>query len=162
MLDTFLSWLDRLDHLAWWAIAGLILIGELVTGTTFLLWPATAAFVIGIVALPTFGVPWLVQLALFAVLTLILLFVGDRYVRPRLKAGAASGLNARGDRMVGQRVTVAADFQSGRGRLAFGDTEWAGEMEDASDPGEGEVLVVVEVRGVVLIVRRPEEASSPG
>jgi membrane protein implicated in regulation of membrane protease activity len=161
MLDTFLSWLDRLNLVAWWAIAGLILIGELVTGTTYLLWPAAAALLTGVVALEMFGVPWVGQLAIFAVLTLLLLFVGDRYVRPRLRAGADSGLNARGDRMVGQRVTVAADFQSGRGRLSFGDTEWAGEMVDASDPGEGEVLVVVEVRGVVLIVRRPEEASSP-
>ena len=161
MLETFLSWLDRLNMVAWWAIAGLILIGELVTGTTYLLWPAAAALLTGVVALEMFGVPWVGQLAVFAVLTLLLLFVGDRYVRPSLKAGADSGLNARADRMIGQRVTVAADFQSGRGRLRFGDTEWAGEMEDASDPGEGEVLIVAEVKGVVLIVRRPGEVSSP-
>ena len=157
MFDTLIPWLERLNLLAWWAIAGLILIAELITGTTYLLWPAAAALLTGVLALDVFGVSWTVQLGFFAVSSVALVFLGDRYVRPRLKAGRHSGLNARADRMIGQRVQAAADFQAGRGRVRFGDTEWAGEMEDGSDPGEGETLVVLHVRGVVLLLTRPAE-----
>ena len=152
MLDMLVSWLERLNLVAWWAIGGLILIAELVTGTTYLLWPAAAAFLTGIVALGVFGLGWPIQLAVFAVLSIILVIVGDRYVRPRLKAGAASGLNSRLSGMVGQAVRAASDFQAGRGRVRHGDTEWAAETADGSDPADGAGLTVIDIRGVVLIV----------
>jgi len=151
-MDILLSVFDRMNMWAWWAIAGLILIAELLTGTTYLLWPAAAAFLTGIIALEVFGTAWPVQLGVFAVLSVVLLWAGDRWVRPRLKAGASSGLNDRSGRMIGQRVTVVADFSTGRGRVRYGDTEWAAETLDGSDLSAGANCVVAEVRGVVLMI----------
>ncbi len=39
-MDILFSVFDRMNMWAWWAIAGVILIAELLTGTTYLLWPA--------------------------------------------------------------------------------------------------------------------------
>lgn len=151
-MDIFLSVFDRMNMWAWWAIAGLILIAELLTGTSYLLWPAAAAFLTGFVALEIFGVSWPVQLGAFALMTVPLLWIGDCWVRPALKLGSASGLNDRSGRMIGQRVTVMADFSAGRGRVRYGDSEWAAETLDGSDPAAGTHLVVAEVRGVVLMI----------
>ena len=151
-MDTVVSLLEKLNLWAWWAIAGVILIAELLTGTTYLLWPAAAAFLTGFIALELFGVAWPAQLAVFAVLSIGLLWAGDRWVRPRLKAGSATGLNDRSSRMVGQRVVAVSDFSAGRGRVKYGDTEWAAETADTSDPAAGTALSVLSVSGVILQV----------
>ncbi|WP_291844861.1 NfeD family protein [Maricaulis sp.] len=152
MMDLLMSVFDRMNLWAWWAIAGVILIAELLTGTTYLLWPAAAAFLTGFVALEMLGVSWPVQLGIFAILSVGLLWVGDRWVRPALKAGAASGLNDRSSRMIGQRVIVVAAFSAGRGRVKYGDSEWAAETADGSNPAPGSTLTVEAINGVVLRV----------
>lgn len=152
MLELLGDVMDRLNLWAWWAIAGVILIAELLTGTTYLLWPAAAAFLTGFIALEVFNVGWPIELGVFAILSIILIWAGDRWVRPAMQAGGNAGLNDRSERMVGQRVTVVAEFHSGRGRVSFGDTEWAAETEDGSNPATNDVLHVKEVRGVILIV----------
>ncbi|MCR9266934.1 MAG: NfeD family protein [Alphaproteobacteria bacterium] len=151
-MDILSDIFGRMNMWAWWAIAGLILIAEVLTGTSYLLWPAAAAFLTGFVAMEMFGISWPVQLGVFAVLTLPLLWIGDRWVRPALKLGADSGLNDRSSRMIGERVTVVADFASGRGRVRYGDTEWAAESEDGSDVASGQTCTVKAVKGVVLVV----------
>jgi len=151
-MDILFSVFDRMNMWAWWAIAGVILIAELLTGTTYLLWPAAAAFLTGFVAMEAFGVSWPVQLAVFAVLTAPLLWAGDRWVRPALKTGADSGLNDRSRRMIGQRVTVVADFTAGQGRVHYGDTEWSAHTADGSNPPAGANWFVTDVRGVVLVI----------
>ena len=143
---------SRMNMWAWWAISGLILIAEVLTGTSYLLWPAAAAFLTGFVAMEMFGISWPIQLAVFALLTIPLLWAGDRWVRPALKLGADSGLNDRSSRMIGERVTVVANFVSGRGRVRYGDTEWAAESEDGSDASSGQTCTVKAVKGVVLVI----------
>lgn len=152
MMDLWVSIFDRMNLWAWWAISGVILIAELLTGTTYLLWPAAAAFLTGFVAMEMLGVSWAAQWAVFAILSLGLLWVGDRWVRPAMKAGAGSGLNDRSLRMIGQRATVASDFVSGRGRVKYGDSEWAAETLDGSDPAAGSIVTVSAVNGVMLTV----------
>jgi len=151
-MDILISFLERLNLWAWWAIAGLLLIGEVLTGTTYLLWTAAAAFMTGFVALEFLGVSWQIQLAIFTLLSMVSLWAGDRWIRPKLSQGEDSGLNARGDRMIGQTVITTSDFVAGRGRVSFGDTEWAAETQDGQDPDVGSRMSVVEMKGVLLIV----------
>jgi len=152
-MDALLALIDRMNIWAWWALCGLILIAELLTGTTYLLWPAAAAFLTGLLALEALGVGWPVQLAVFAVLSLVLLWVGDRWVKPAMNLGGGeAGLNDRSGRMVGQRVTVVADFSAGRGRVRYGDSEWSAETLDEVEPKAGDIWIVTGVKGVVLTI----------
>ena len=153
-MDFFISILERLNLWAWWAIAGVILIAEMLTGTSYLLWPAAAAFLTGFFAIEYLNLPWHIEMGIFAVLSIILLWAGDRWVRPMLRQETGSGLNDRSTRMIGQRVVTVADFQSGRGRVSFGDTEWAAETADGSDPGADETWTVLDVKGVILVISK--------
>lgn len=152
-MEFLVSILERLNLWAWWAIAGVILIAEMLTGTSYLLWPAAAAFLTGFFAIEVLGFGWQVELAIFAVLSVVLLWAGDRWARPMLRQVNTTGLNDRSQRMVGQRVVTVAVFQSGRGRVRFGDTEWAAETVDGSDPGGDETWTVEAVKGVILVIR---------
>jgi membrane protein implicated in regulation of membrane protease activity len=118
-MEFLVTVLERLGLWSWWAIAGVILIAELLTGTTYLLWPAAAAFVTGFIALEFLNVGWPVQLGFFAILSVVLIWAGDRWARPAFQTGIDSGLNDRSQRMVGQRVVSVAEFQAGRGRVRF-------------------------------------------
>jgi membrane protein implicated in regulation of membrane protease activity len=151
-MDLLVSVVERLGLWSWWAIAGVILIAELLTGTTYLLWPAAAAFLTGFIALDFLNVGWPMQLGFFAILSVVLIWAGDRWARPAFQMGADSGLNDRSLRMVGQRVVSVATFHAGRGRVRFGDTEWAAETKDGSNPDAEDLLFVSEVKGVILVV----------
>lgn len=151
-MEFLVSVLERLNLWAWWAVAGVVLIAELLTGTTYLLWPAAAAFLTGFIAMEALGLDWPVQLAVFAVLSVILVAAGDRWVRPMLKQTVSTGLNDRSTRMIGQRVVIVSEFQSGRGRVQFGDTEWSAETADGSNPPAGETWRVEDVKGVILTI----------
>ncbi|PHR60579.1 MAG: hypothetical protein COA47_07410 [Robiginitomaculum sp.] len=136
----------------WMAFAGGLLVLELLTGgTTFLLWPAAAAFIVGL--LNAFGfMGWQADLMVFAVATLALIWVGQVYVRPRMKGGDKEHLNERGARMIGQVGEVTADFVNGRGRVNLDDTRWSAVSADDSDLVIGTKVIVDKVDGTMVIV----------
>ena len=55
----------------WWILAGILLVGEILSFTSFLLWIAVAAFVTGIVKFFVPTVNWQWQMVLFAILAVI-------------------------------------------------------------------------------------------
>lgn len=141
-----------------WLILGVALLAlELFTGTLFILWPAIAAIIVGLV-LAVVPLGWEMQLLLFALITTAGLIWGEKYLRPRLnKDKGADGLNERGSSMIGQRVKAVSDFDMGRGRVRVGDTEWAATMA-AGDAKAGEELRILEVSGASVKV---EPMDSP-
>jgi hypothetical protein len=149
-MDLLISALEGLNLWWWLGIAAVLLIAELLTGTTYILWPAASAFV---TALFSAFVGWPVELVIFAGLGVLFLVLGDRFVKPRLKSGADSGLNTRATYLVGERVTVVSGFTEGRGRVRHGDTEWSAKTEDGSDLAVGASAVVAALDGTRLIVK---------
>lgn len=134
-----------------WAIFGILLLGlELITGTTYILWPAVAALIMAAIV---FVLPlgWELQFLLFFVLSTALLLVGHFYLRPKVKGGEPSDLNDRGRAMIGQRVKAVSDFDIGRGRVHVGDTQWSAAMKEG-DAKAGDELRVVKVKGATLWV----------
>lgn len=134
-----------------WGLIGLGLVAlELVTGTTYILWPAVAALAM---AAWVFFLPlsWEMQFILFFVLSTVLLVVGHFYLKPLMKSGEPSDLNDPGRTMLGRRVTAYTDFENGHGRVTVGDTQWKASTE-ADDPKIGDALVITAVAGATLIV----------
>jgi membrane protein implicated in regulation of membrane protease activity len=134
-----------------WLIFGVALLTlEVVTGTTYILWPAVAALIVGILV---FVLPlgWEMQFLLFFLISTILLFVGHKYFRPMMKGGEPSDLNDRATSMIGMRVKAVTDFETGRGRVQVGDTQWQAMMNEG-DAKEGDELRVVAVKGATLQV----------
>lgn len=149
-MDIILTALDSLNIWWWLGFAAILLVSEVLTGTTYILWPAAAALVTALLA--SF-VGWPVELLSFAVFGVIFLILGDRFVKPLLKNAPESGLNTRATYLVGERVTVVGGFTEGRGRVRHGDTEWSAKTADGSDLAEGANVVVSALDGTRLIVK---------
>ena len=115
--------LESMSGTKWLILGVLLLVLEVVTGTTYILWPAVAALIVGIIAF-VLPLAWEMQFLLFFILSGILLVVGHKFVRPKMKGGEPSELNDRARSMVGMRVKAVADFDTGIGRVQVGDTQW--------------------------------------
>lgn len=148
--NILIQMLESMNGTKWIILGVLLLILEVLTGTTYILWPAVAALVVGFVV---FILPlgWEMQFILFFILGTALLIFGHKYVRPRVDGGEPSELNDRARALLGRRVKAVADFETGQGRVHVGDTQWRAMME-SGDAKAGEEMRVVKVNGVTLIV----------
>jgi inner membrane protein len=145
--------LTTLSPWHWWALAVLLLALELVAPTSFFLWPAVAAAIIGIVLwfAPHIGV-------LAQILTFIFLAAGAITIwragpwHKRRHAGDAPLLNERAAQYIGRRATVVEAFRNGRGEVEIDDTRWRAEAADGSDIAQGAHVVIKAVEGILLKV----------
>ncbi|MDG2005368.1 MAG: NfeD family protein [Novosphingobium sp.] len=120
-------------HYAWLAIGLVLAAAEMAVPGVFLIWMAGAALIVGFVAwLAPIGVP--VQVVLFALLAIVAVFTGRRYLRANPIEPADPLMNQRGDRVVGETVTVTQAIEDGSGRVKLGDSEWIAKGADAQ-PG---------------------------
>jgi membrane protein implicated in regulation of membrane protease activity len=135
-----------------WLVAGLVLlIAELATGTTFLLWPAIAAWITGVLlfALPLEAPA---QLLVFGGLTLCTTLTGRYYVKGRWLGGGDDRLNDLTQSLPGSTAVAVAAFEDGVGRVRLGDSEWR--AESADDVAMGDRLRIVAVSGSTLRVEK--------
>lgn len=142
--------LESMSGSKWLILGVLLLVLEVVTGTTYILWPAVAALIVGIIVF-ILPLAWEMQFLLFFVLSGILLVVGHKFVRPKMQGGEPSDLNDRARTMVGMRVKAVADFETGLGRVQVGDTQWRASIFEGN-PAAGAELRVMSVKGTTLQV----------
>ena len=142
--------LESMSGTKWLILGVLLLVLEVVTGTTYILWPAVAALIVGIIVF-ILPLAWEMQFLLFFILSSILLVVGHKVIRPKMKGGEPSDLNDRARTMVGMRVKAIADFDTGMGRVQVGDTQWRASIADGN-PVSGAELRVISVKGTTLQV----------
>ncbi len=150
-MDGLLQTFAGVEYWHWLALGLVLLLVELVTGTTYLLWPAVAAWVTGLAAMIV-PMPFTVQLIIFAVSVVLLLLFARPLVRNRLLAGPESDLNEPGRQLTGARGVAVAAFAQGEGRVKLGDTEWRAESDDAINAGD--TVEVLGVSGSSLKVKR--------
>ena len=142
--------LESMSGSKWLIVGVLLLVLEVVTGTTYILWPAVAALIVGVIVF-VLPLAWEMQFLLFFILSAVLLVVGHKVVRPKMKGGEPSDLNDRARTMVGMRVKAVADFDTGLGRVQVGDTQWRASIVDGN-PSAGAELRVISVKGTTLQV----------
>jgi membrane protein implicated in regulation of membrane protease activity len=133
----------------WLILGGVLLIAEVSTGSTYLLWPAVAAGVVG--ALAYLGLSEPICVAVFAVLVLVLTYFGRPLAQRIMKKGAPV-LNDRATNMIGSRCIAANDFVSGVGEVKINDSIWRATCDEPVEAGAA--LVIVAADGMVLKVKR--------
>jgi membrane protein implicated in regulation of membrane protease activity len=127
----------------WIALGGVFLIGELMSGSGWLLWPAGAA---GATAIATLVRPfgWPYQIVLFVALAILATYVGRRFLPP---ADRGKGdINDPIRRLVGKEGETAEPFKAGLGRVFIDGKEWAAELE-----GGGELAARVKVEVTAIL-----------
>lgn len=120
-----------LTHWTWW-IAGLVLVMlEVVLPGVFLLWLGVSALIIGVILLFAPGLAVAFQFALFAVLSLVAVFLSRKYLQKHRTAEQRK-LSARGAHYIGRVVTVEDALSGGAGKVRVEDTVWRAQGADAA------------------------------
>lgn len=149
-MDSLIALLTAMGPQHWLVLGLILLIAEMVSGTTYLLWPAVAAFATALVAwiAPT---GWVAEFSLFAVLILVLTYFGHPIVKRFRNEGAANGLNERSQKLVGVRGVIT-NFANGVGSVKVNDTVWRAVSEEVLEAGQAVEIAAVD--GVTLKVKR--------
>jgi inner membrane protein len=150
MMDALVQFLTSLGPQHWLVLGLVLLIAEMASGTTYILWPAVAAFITALIAwiAPT---GWVAELGIFAALVIALTAFGRPLVQRWRSEGGAKGLNERGESLVGARGLVA-NFADGVGAVKVGDTVWRAVSDEALAAGDS--VQITSVDGVTLQVKR--------
>jgi membrane protein implicated in regulation of membrane protease activity len=148
-MGSVMDWFASLDpHYGWLAIGLLLASAEMAVPGVFLIWLAGAAIITGMLS-------WLVpvsmplQIIIFAILAIVAVFSGKRYLAAHPVISADPLMNDRGGRLVGETVVVTHAIDGGHGKVKQGDSEWLAKGPDA-EPGTR--MRVSGHDGVVLVV----------
>jgi inner membrane protein len=129
---------------AWIAIGGVFLIGELITGSGWLLWPAAAAAVVGVTS-QFVDLGWPKEIVLFVAAAVLFTYLGRRFLPPAPKD--ATDVNDTSRRLVGREGEVVAAFKAGLGRVFVDGKEWAAELDSGGDLDAKSKVKVLEILG---------------
>ncbi|MFY8076804.1 MAG: NfeD family protein [Sphingorhabdus lacus] len=143
------EWLDSISTHWFWLSLGLILgAAEMVAPGFFLMWLGLAAIIVGIL---DYFLPITVayQVAMFAILSVLTVFAGKKFLADNPIETDDPKLNDRGARLTGEIVTVVEAITDGQGRVKVGDTVWAARGTDAAT---GARVRVTGADGAVLLV----------
>ena len=142
------EWLDTISTHWFWLSLGLILgVAEMVAPGFFLMWLGLAALIVGILDyfLP---ITLAYQVAMFAILSVLTVFAGKKFLQKNPIESDDVNLNDRGARMTGEIVTVVEPIANGHGRVKVGDSVWNARGMDAA---MGANVRVIGADGAVLL-----------
>lgn len=132
----------------WLILAVLLFALEAVIPGIHLLWFGVAAILTGFLGL-ALGLDWPWQVALFALLSVVMMFVVRRYAGSSVTASDIPGLNQRGSEYVGRIVPVEDAIRGGRGKVRVGDTVW---LAEGPEVPAGARVRIKGTSGTVLLV----------
>ncbi len=148
-MDTVITFLSSFGPQHWLVFGLILLIAEMASGTTYLLWPAVAAFLTALISLA--GVTtWVADVAIFAVLVIALTAFGRPIVQRWREQNNAEGLNDRSKMLIGTQGVITV-FANGTGSVKIADTVWRVLSDEALQPGQ--TVVIDSVDGATLKVR---------
>lgn len=137
-------------HWFWLTLGGLLLAAEMLGTSGYLLWSGIAAVLVGIIEwLAPFS--WTAQGSLFALLTLVCVYLWYRWMRHRERHQQPNSLNQRGNQLIGTLLTLDAPLVNGIGHVRLGDSSWR--VQADRDLPAGAQVVVTGVEGITLHIR---------
>ena len=138
-----------LGQWAWFVVAAVLLMLELISPGVFFMWLAIAAAATGI-ADYLLDLPWQAELLLLAVLSAAAVLSGRRlYNGGGMEPADNPYLNRRQMGYVGRTFTLKEPILDGRGKLTIEDTVWEVEGPELAS---GTRVRVTAVKGMSLIV----------
>ena len=148
--------LDFLEGISpiWWLIAAFALGAiEMLSTTTYLLWPALAALAMAGVLFAAPGLSGEFQASLFAVLC-IALTVAGRYLVNRVRGGSgvSDSLNDPAKRAVGT-VAELVEIGHGEGTILIDGVRWHARLDPSHRFAVGDRVRVTDAEGTTLTVK---------
>ncbi len=148
-IDTFLN---SIAFWHWLAFGAVLIALEIISATSYLLWPGIAALLVGVVKLLWPEMDGTLALILFAIFSVVATWQWKRTPWSRADRESHPTLNERTTQYIGRRVTAAEDFVGGRGAVFVDDTRWNAHAPD-STPKTGDALIITGSDGAVFEVK---------
>ncbi len=148
-----IEWPESISFWHWLAFGGFVMLIEVLVPGVIFLWLGIAAVITGLLLalIPTMS--WEVQAILFAILSVVAIFIGRRIVAARQAPTDHPTLNRRGRTLLGTQHTLEEATAGGRGRVRIGDSLWRLAVRPpGGELAAGTRITVVDVDGTTLIV----------
>lgn len=139
----------------WLALAVLLLIVEMLTGSGFLLCIALASGIVAIIMAIKPDFYWAYQLSVFSFISLGSCILWWMHLKSRggTYTNQAEGLNKRGHQYIGRIFTLEEPIENRRGKIRVDDTIWRIEGDDMPS---GSKVKVIDLNGIILVVEKVE------
>jgi membrane protein implicated in regulation of membrane protease activity len=138
---------------SWLALGTLLLILEVFGAGGYLLWIGMAAASVGVLTFLIPGLPWELQVLLFAIFSILTALYWWRRQRSVVRASDQPNLNLRGQELIGKVFVVTEAIVNGRGKIKVADGVW---MARGPDAASGSRVRVVGQQGAILLVERAD------
>lgn len=148
-----------LDYWHWLALGLALMILEILAPSTYFLWMGVAAMGVGALLWLMPGLGPDSQLILFAVLSILAIVLGRRFLKRHPIETDRPTLNVRGAQAVGRILTLDTPIVNGVGRVHMDDTLW---RVFGPDLPAGTRVEVIGVEGTALRVRPLGQDGSSG
>ncbi|THD64637.1 NfeD family protein [Phenylobacterium sp.] len=136
----------------WLAVGALFLAVEVMTGSSWLLWPAGSAAVTAFLAKYA-GLSPSEAALVFALLTISSALLARRYLPKSWLRRTGQDINDTTARLVGRQGRAVTAFAARSGRVFVDGKEWPAELEDGEALAAGARVEVTGVAGAHLTVR---------
>lgn len=136
----------------WWILGGVFLILEMLVPGTFMLWPAIAAGLVGVMLLVAPGTELPIQLISFAVVAVVSVIAWRMYLKRHPIVSDEPTLNQRGQQYITRVFSLREPIVNGIGKAAVDDTVWT--VRAKEDMPLGTLVRCTGVDGTVLVVER--------
>ncbi|RON11891.1 NfeD family protein [Pseudomonas frederiksbergensis] len=138
---------------SWLALGTLLLILEVFGAGGYLLWIGMAAAAVGVLTFVIPGLPWELQVLLFAIFSILTALYWWRRQRSVVRVSDQPNLNLRGQELIGKVFVVSEAIVDGRGKIKVADGVW---MARGPDTASGSRVRVVGQQGAILLVERAD------
>ena len=136
----------------YWITFGLFMIfSEVVTPGFYFLWIGLAAILSGTLSYLFPELDFVVIGSFFAIVSVILCYIGKISLYKKISGDNVSTLNNRGAQYVGQTVVVFEEIKNGVGNVKVGDGVWPAKSD--LDREKGDSVKIIGVDGISFIVK---------
>ena len=144
-----MEWLNDIVYWHWLIIAVALIILEILIPGAYFLWMGISAVVVGGAMFVFPQMPILVQILIYAVLSVITVVMYKSYRKKNPVITDEPALNRRAEQYVGQSFTLKEPIVNGEGKIKVDDSTW---KITGTDIDAGETVRVIAVEGSTLIV----------
>lgn len=144
-----MEWINDIIYWHWLILAVALIILEILMPGAYFLWMGISAVVVGAALFIFPTMPLLVQVLIFAVLSVFAVKTYKSYRKKNPLVTDEPALNRRGEKYIGQSFTLRDPIVNGVGKITVDDSTW---KITGMDIDAGETVRVVAVEGSTLIV----------
>lgn len=143
------TWLESISPLWWVALGFGLAAAEMLVFSFYLMWPALAALVMALILWIAPGMSGALQVTIFAVLSIVLVFVGRRMFQPN--ALPETTLNQRSQQIIGNHAKVMS-FDLGEGRVEIAGLTWPATWPEGASAEVGQMVTITAADGMSVKV----------